>query len=467
MAKRDLTNGSLYRGILSLAIPMIASGTLQSIQNMVDLFFVNRLGENAVAAVGMSGQALMVLIAVFMGVGLSTVALISRAVGAKDPEHAAHVAGQSLLLSVFFSVCVGIVGFVFSTHILKALGAEPDVIELGTGYLHIIFSGVFFLCAAFVINGIFHASGDAVTPFVLGMIVTACNCVLNPLLIFGALGFPEMGVRGSAIATVIARILGFVVGMGLLLRGRLTVRLHRRNFDINLGIMWRILAIGIPGSMMMSVRTLMNLALMRIVSKFGTAVVAAYTIGLRIRMIALIVFFGFAGSAATMVGQNLGARQPKRSQRSAYIATGMAFASAVVMCLMLVNFAPWLIAAFNKKGGPEVLDPGIAFLQITSVGLLASSISIVLGRAMSGAGDTRSPFIISLICLWGFQIPAAVVFSGVRQMWGMPIPWANTFAGLSLHGETGVWVAIVAASVLQAIITSFWFALGRWKHKKV
>ena len=465
MAQRDLTTGSIPRGILGLAVPMIGSSILHSIQSLVDMFFVGKLGSGALAAVGMSGTAIMLLITVFIGINISTAAMVSRAIGAGNDARASHVASQSLLLTLIFSVLVGVAGYAGSPYILKALGAEKAVIEQGTGYLHIVFLGIFFLCAAFVISGIFHGVGDAVTPLILGVVATVCNIILNPLFIFGYWGFPAMGVRGSAVATVIARVIAFAVGIIILLRGRRRVRLSLRDSSPNFRTMWTILAIGIPASLQMSVRTLMMLALMTIVAKFGTLIVAAYTVGLRIRMIGLFPLFGFAGSGAIMVGQNLGARRSDRSQRGAYIATGMAFAAASFAALIFFVFAPELIAVFNHA--KTVIAAGSSFLRVTAVGLLTASIAIVLGRAMNGAGDTVSPLIITLVSLWGFQIPAAVYLSGVREMWGFRIPWTHVFDSVATNSETGIWYAMVAASVLQAVLTAAWFSTGRWKHKKL
>ena len=465
MNRRDLTTGSIPRGILGLAVPMIGATILHSIQSLVDLFFVGKLGSEAVAAVGMSGTALMVLITIFMGINIATAAMVARAIGAGDEARGSHVAGQALLLTAVFSLLVGLGGYIGSPHILRALGAQAEVMQLGTGYLHIIFLGIFFLCAIFVITGIYHGAGDAVTPLMLGVLATGCNIILNPLLIFGYWGFPAMGVRGSAIATVIARVIGVIVGIAVLMRGRSRVHLHLKDISPDVRTIWRLLAIGIPGSLQMTVRTVIRLALMTIVAGFGTPVVAAYTIGFRLRMMGLLPLFGFAGSAATMVGQNLGAARPDRSQKSACFASGLALISAGCTAVILFVFARELIALFNDA--PRVIEAGVFFLRMTSIGLVTAAIGIVLSRAMNGAGDTISPLIIALVSLWGFQIPAAIYLSGVREIWGVRIPWTGFFEGLATNSETGVWYAIVLSSILQAILTVAWFSVGRWKRKKV
>ena len=444
---------------------MIGANILYSIQSLVDMFFVGKLGFEALAAVGMASQTLMIVITVFIGINISTMAMVSRAVGAQDSGHASHVAGQSLLLTAVISIVLGVAGYASAPSILSGLGAKGEVVILGTGYLHVIFVGLFFLASAFIISAIFYGAGDAKTPFLLGLLMTVCNVILNPLFIFGYLGFPEMGVRGSAVATLIARAITFVVGITILMRGKLHVPLHLKNLVPKLHIMWTIIAIGVPSSLQMTARVLMNLALMALVARFGVLAVAAYTVGLRIRMIGLLLLFGFAGAAATMVGQNLGAKQPDRSERSAYTACALGVATAFCTGLIFFVFARHLIAPFNHE--PDVIVTGASFLRITAIGLLPAAIAIILGRAMNGAGDTISPLIITFACLWGFQIPAAVYMSGIQEMWGTRIPFTDLFQRISTNGEIGIWYAMVAASVLQAIVTAAWFAVGRWKHKKV
>jgi len=257
--------------------------------------------------------------------------------------------------------------------------------------------------------------------------------------------------------------------MILLMRSRYHLRLHLKDLSPRFRTWWSILAIGVPSSLQMTIRMLMNVVLMAIVAKFGTLVVAAYTVGLRIRMFGFFPLFGFAGAAATMVGQNLGAGRPDRSERSAHVACVLAFCSALFTGLVFFIFARYLIVPFTNaaEDAPAVIAAGSCFLRVTAVGLLAAAIAIVLGRAMNGAGDTVSPLIIALVCLWGFQIPAAIYLSGVHEMWGIRIPWVSLFESVATNSETGIWYAMVAASVLQAIVTSAWFAVGRWKHKKV
>lgn len=444
-------------------MPIIAANTFHSIQSLVDMFFVGKLGPEAVAAVGMSGAVIMILITAFVGLNVATVAMISRAVGAGNENHASRVAGQGLLLTLITSVFIGAAGYFLSPFLLHILGAEANVAAIGTGYLHIIFPGIFFLCVLFMIGAIFQGAGDTVTPLVIGIVATVCNVILNPILIFGHFGFPEMGVRGSALATVIARMIAFAVGIIALRRGR--VRVTWKDMLPDIRVMWTLITIGVPGALQMGMRTIMNLVLMAVVAKFGTIVVAAYTIGFRVRMLGIFSSFGFGSSAATMVGQNLGAERPERSRESALAATGMAVLFSSVLAVVCFIFAPQIISIFNDN--PAVISTGAYFLRITAAGLVTASIGIVLSRAMSGAGDTVSPMIITLVSLWGFQIPAAVFFSGIKDIWGITIPFTDLFSGIAANSEHGIWYAMLAASVLQAVLTAAWFARGKWKLKSL
>ena len=471
MARRDLTNDSIAEGILSLSLPMIAGSVLQASQSLIDMFFVSRLGPKALAAVGMSGTVLMLLMTAFIGLHVATAAMVARAFGAQDRDGADHAAGQAFLLSLLLSAAVAIVGFLASERLLTELAPKADqkVIRLAAAYLHVMFTGIFFTCAYFLTAGVFRACGDAMTPFVIAVLATVLNMILTPLLIFGHLGFPALGVRGSAVATVASQAVGFAIALYLLTRDYTPLNIRWKHLKPDVRVLWRITVIGVPSAAQMSLRTLMNLALLAIVATFGDLVVAAYTVGMRIRMLGMFPFFGFAVSAATMVGQNLGAGKPERSERSAWTAAAMAFGVACIGAAAFITFAPAIIRVFSDK--PEVVAPGTAVLRIGAAGMLAASVAIVMSRALTGAGDTVSPFVISLICLWGFQIPAAIYLSGTREIsaFGLnaAVPGEWIFRRVSLDSPNGVWWAMVAASVLHAAIVTAWFMTGRWKHKTI
>jgi putative MATE family efflux protein len=394
----------------------------------------------------------------------AAVAMISRAVGAADRDRANHVAGQVVLLALAAAAVIGTAGYLSAGPVLRFLGAEPGVAELGTGYLHIIFSGIFFMFAIFLVGAILQGTGDTVTPLLLGVVATVVNVSLNPVLIFGLLGFPAMGVNGSALATVIARGVAMSVGIGLLLRGRLGIRLRWKDFRPRAETLWRLLVIGTPSSAQLSTRMILNVLLMALVALFGTQVVAAYAVGMRVFMIGLFMSIGFGSAAAIMVGQNLGARRPDRARRAALSATGLALAASSFVGIVFLLFGRHVVTVFNNE--PAVVSAGVEYLRFAGLVLCVSPVGIVLSRAMNGAGDTVPPLVISIIALWGFQIPAAVYLSGIESIWGITIPLRGLFSSLSTGSQLGIWYAMAGASALQGTLVAAWFATGRWKHRK-
>jgi putative MATE family efflux protein len=442
--ERDLTTISITKGIFLLAIPMIASNLLQAAFNLVDMIWVGRLGASALAAVAMSGQVLMVVMFVMIGIGVGTTAKVARAIGEKDKAKADNVAMQSLILGFVGSLVFALIGYYLSPWLLRVLGAQPDVILLGTGYLRITFVGVIVMFYGFLISAILQGAGDAATPMLLLAGATLLNIVLDPIMIFW-LGW---GVNGAAWATVIARAIGSVVALEVLLRGRSRIHVRAEYFKIDWQTIKSILMIGFPASVQMTLRGAVGIVLIAVVASFGTFAVAAYGVGIELFMIAMMPGFAFGMAAATLVGQNLGARQPERAVLSAWTTVGYYVIFMFLMCVIFVVFAPYLIMMFNTE--PEVVRIGTDFLRITALGTIFIAPALILGRSMSGAGDTTSPLIITFITLWIVQIPLAFVLS--------------RYTGLGL---TGVWIAILIAYMSQALMAMTWFSVGRWKLKKV
>jgi len=446
--ERDLTAGSISKAIWFLAVPMIASNVLQSAFNLVDMAFVGRLGPVALAAVAMAGQILMILMFVMIGIGAGTTALISRAVGEKNRTKADNIAMQTAILGLIGSLVFGAIGYFSSPWMLKLLGASPEVIQIGTGYLQITFAGIMALVYMFSIAAVLQGAGDATTPMIILGVSTILNIVLDPLLIFGIGFFPRLGVNGAAWATVISRGIGALIALEVLLKGRSRVHVRLKYLRFDFDIIWRILKIGMPASAQMTLRGLVGIALIAVVAGFGTVAVAAYGIGIRFHMLAMMPGFALGMAAQTLVGQNLGARQPHRASRSAWTATGYYSIFMVAMTMLFIIFAPQLILLFNND--PHVLRLGTDFLRITSWGYLFIALSLIFNRSLSGAGDTISPMILTFISLWLVQLPLAVFLSRMPAL-----------------GVDGIWIAILVSYAVQGVLTVAWFQTGRWKHKKV
>ena len=445
---RDLTQGSILKNIWVLAVPMMLGNLLQTTFNVVDTIFVGRLGPEAVAAVTMSGTILFTIMSLLFGLAMATTAMIARAIGAKDQERANNVAMQTLLLGGIFSALLVLLGVSLARPFLNLLGPEPDVLELGASYLRVQFFGIGSMFYLFMINAILRGAGDALTPMKILGFSTLLNIGLDPLLIFGPWIFPELGVVGAALATVIARSVGVVIGLYVLFKGNSAIQVSWAKTKISFATMWTMIKIGFPSSIDANLRSISGLFLMGIVSGFGTLAVAAFGISMRIDFVIMIPGFGLASATATLVGQNLGAKEPKRAEKTAWASTGLYILISAVVGLLLFLFAEGAISIFNPTPGVVVI--GAEILRIKAVGYIFFALSTILARTLGGAGDTLSPMIMTALSVFAVMIPLALVLPRVGEL-----------------GMTGVWLAIVISMVGQALITALWFNVGKWKEKEV
>jgi putative MATE family efflux protein len=444
-----LVEGGIVRGLLRLTGPMFISALLQNLQSVIDLFWVGRLGSEAVAALAVAGTILMLLFPVIMGVSMGTVAMVSRAIGAGNPDEAGEIAGQSMLLALVFGLIAGAVGYLCAGMLCQTLGAAPEVAPLATTYLRVSFLGAFTVFMLFVGNSALQGAGNSTIPMCAMGLATLLNLGLDPLLIFGLLGLPRMGVAGAAVATVLAQAVATGIVLTVLHFGWVAgMHAHLGRWRLRSDLAWRLIRIGTPSSGQMLSRSLMSLVLMRIVAETGTVAVAAYGIGLRFHMIVLMPAFTLANAVATMVGQNLGAGKPQRAHRAAWIATGMDVVIMVIAAIVLSVAAKPLITAFDDN--PEVVKVGANYLRTVSPFYVFAALAIVLGRALMGAGDTMGSMVCTVIGLWGVQVPLAIYLSRVIT-----------------PPTQGVWWAIAAAVTVHGLLITAWFETGRWKHQKV
>ncbi len=445
--KLDLTKGNTVRNIWVLAFPMILGNILQTAFHVVDMIWVGRLGPEAIASVAMSGVVLLVIITLIMGVSTGTHALVARFIGAKKYANVENVAMQSLIIGAILSIIMAGGGLIFTRQILQILGAKSLILQLGSDYLKIILTGGLVMVYLFLVNTIFRASGDVLTPTLIMIGATILNAILDPLMIFG-IGFPRMGVAGAALATVLSRGLASLVGLYILFRGYSRVRVHLSKLQSDVKTMAKIIKIGFPNSIQMAMRSIVGLVLMAIVARYGSYAIAAYGIGLRIFSLVLMPGFALATSAATLVGQNLGARKFSRAKTCAWQAAGFNTLLMGLAGIFFYVFSVNLISIFNTN--PDIIRLGSEYLKITSFSYIFVALGLVLGRSLMGAGDTVSPMLISVFALLGIQIPLAIMLPH------------------HLHiGISGVWWAILISSILQGALTCFWFNLGRWRLKEV
>jgi putative MATE family efflux protein len=444
----SLTTGSVWKSLIGLAWPMFVSTTLQNLQSVIGLFWVGRLGSDAVAAMAMSGTILMMLFPVVMGLSTGTIAIVSRSVGAGRVDEAAEIGGQSLLAALICGVVAGVAGWFWAGDLCRLQGATGMVARLGTQYLGISFLGCFTVFVLFIGNSILQASGNSVIPMYAMVLATVLNLILDPIFIFGLFGMPRMGMEGAALAMVLAQTAAMGVVLYALAFGRSRVKVRLADWRFRVEPIWRIMKVGIPSAGQMLSRSLMSVALMWIVAKYGTIAVAAYGIGVRFHMMALMPAFVLGSAAGAIVGQNLGAGQPGRAQRVAWLATGLDAAIMFVLAIGLTVFAAPLIRVFDDA--PEVVKVGANYLRIASFFHVFAAFSIVLGRALQGAGDTVAPMVSTIIGLWGVQIPLALIL-----------------ARCMTSPTDGIWWSVGIAILVNGAMVAIWFMTGRWKHKKV
>ena len=445
---RDYTTGSINRAILLLAIPMVLEMCMESLFAIVDVFWVARLGADSVATVGLTESMLMLVYAVAMGLGLSATAVVARRVGGKDPEGASIAGVQAIGLSCAIGLAMGLPCLFLAPRLLHAMGASAEIITIGSGYARIAMGGCFVVTLLILNNAVFRGAGDAAIAMRVLWPSNGINLVLDPCLIFGIGPFPRLGVTGAAAATITGRGIGVLYQFYRLFQGGEHIKVAVRHLRLNLEVMVRLLRISLTSITQMAIPHVAWIGLVRIVSLFGSAAIAGYTIGIRIVIFVILPSWGLSGAAATLVGQNLGARQPERAEKSVWT-TGfynMIFLGSVGV--ILIFFAGPVIRLFTVD--PEVVPLGVSCLRILSFGNVAYAYGMVMLQAFNGAGDTRTPTIINF---FGFLL--------------LEIPLAYALAiSLDLRSN-GVYLAILISEAAIAGVSIILFRRGRWKGQQI
>jgi putative MATE family efflux protein len=445
---QDFTSGDLNRAILLLAIPMVLEMVLESLFAIVDMFFVGRIGANAVATVGLTESLLSLVFAVAMGLSLSTTAMVARRIGEKDPEGAAVAGVQAIILGLTVSVVVGVPCLIYAPRLLQLMGASPEIVASGSGYARIALGGSGVVLMLFLNNAIFRGAGDAAIAMRLLWVSNIINLVLDPCLIFGLGPFPRLGVTGAALATLTGRSIGVGYQFYRLLRGTERMRILRRQIRVNFEILWRLVRVSITGILQFAIAHTSWIGLVRIVSIFGAAALAGYTIAIRILIFVILPSWGLSNAAATLVGQNLGAGQPDRAETSVW-RTGfynMLFLGAIGVVMVL--FAEPIVGLFTHDA--EVLPLAASCLRILSYGNIGYAYGMVMLQAFNGAGDTITPTWVNLFGFWFLEIPLAY--------------WLAIPMGLR---SKGVFYSIVVAEGAIAAAGIILFKRGRWRKQKI
>jgi putative MATE family efflux protein len=444
---QDYTQAPIGRAVVLLAVPMVLEMLMESVFAVADIFFVGRLGADAVATVGITESLMTIVYAVAIGLSIGASATVARRIGERDPTRAARAAVQAIFIGVAVAIGIGLTGAVFGSELLRAMGASDDVVRTGSGFARIMLGGSGTVLLLFLINAVFRGAGDAAIAMRVLWFANAINITLGPCLIFGVGPFPEMGVAGAALGTTIGRGCGVLYQVYHLSQpGRIQVLLSHVGLDAD--AMRSMLRISGTAMFQNFVATASWMGLIRILTGFGSAAVAGNTIGIRIILFALLPSFGVSNAASTLVGQNLGAGRPDRAEAAAWKAglyNTICLGSVGVVFLV---FAPFLIAIFTSD--PEVAPYGVRCLRIVAAGFFFYGYGMVLTQAFNGAGDTRTPTLIHLGCLWMFEIPLA---------WFLAHP-----AGF---GPTGVFISVSMAFSALALVSAWLFSKGAWKTRRV
>lgn len=445
---QDYTKGSLNHAIVLLAIPMVLEMVLESLFAVVDVFWVGRLGADAIATVGLTESILSLVIAVGFGLGMSATAMVARRIGEKDPADAAVAGAQAIVLGLATSAVIGVPCWIYASRLLQLMGASPQIVAIGSGYARIALGGCGAILMLFLNNAIFRGAGDAAIAMRLLWVSNIINLILDPCLIFGWGPFPKLGVTGAALATLVGRSIGVLYQFYRLLRGTERIRILTSQLRVDFGVLLRLVRVSITGILQFAIADVSWIGLVRIVSLFGSAALAGYTIAIRIVIFVILPSWGLSNAAATLVGQNLGAKQPERAEQSVW-RTGlynMIFLGTVGV--FFVFFAEPVIRLFTHD--PSVVPLAVSCLRIISYGNIGYAYGMVMLQAFNGAGDTVTPTIVNFFGFWLLEIPLA---------YALAVPFH--------FRANGAYFAIVISETAIAAAGILLFRRGRWKRQQI
>jgi putative MATE family efflux protein len=445
---QDFTTGSIRRAVFLLAIPMMLEMCLESVFAVVDIFFVSKLGAYATATVGLTESFLTIIYSIAIGLSMAATAMVARRIGEKNPEEAAHAGAQAIMMAISVTLVLSVTGFFFADDLLGLLGGDKEVIAKGSIYTRILLTGSMVIMLLFMINGIFRGAGNAGIAMRSLWLANICNIILCPMLINGWGPFPEMGLTGAAVATTTGRGIGVLYQLYHLGFGNGVIRIKWRHFLPQWNIIKSLFNVASTATLQFLIASASWIVLIRIMSRFGEEAIAGYTIAIRLIMFFLLPAWGMSNAAATLVGQNLGAKQPERAEASVWKTAKYNAIFMVLVSLIFFIGADVFVGMISQQ--PNVMEVGIKALRVISVGYIFFGVGMVMMNAFNGAGDSRTPTWINLFGFWVLQIPLAYLLAVSMEL-----------------GPTGVFLAIVIAETAITITGVIMFKRGRWKRIKI
>jgi len=439
---RDYTAGSIRKAVIFLSIPMILEMSMESVFFVVDIFFVGRIGKEAVAAAGLTESVLTLVYSLAIGLSMAATAMVARRTGEKNAEGAAHAAAQAINLALGITVVVSLAGAFFAADILRVMGASPETVAIGTWYTRIFFGGSIVIMLLYLINGIFRGTGNASMAMWSLWVANGCNIILCPILIH------YFGLKGAAIATTTGRGIGVLYQLYHLFRGKSLIRITWRSFKPDGEVLKSLIKVAWTGTVQFIIMSASWIVMIRIMARFGDAAIAGYQVAIRIFLFFLLPAWGMSNAAATLVGQNLGAQKPDRAEQSVWTAARYNGIFMLIVTLLFLFGSEAIVAFMNKDA--EVEKVATLALRIVSLGYIIYGVGMVLSNSFNGAGDTRTPTLINLFCFWAFQIPLAYILSVVLDL-----------------GPLGLFVAIPVTETAVTASSYLLFRKGAWKKVKI
>ena len=446
--EQEFTSGSIRKAVFMLAIPMILEMLMESIFALVDIMYVSQVSVNAVATIGLTESVITLVYALAIGLSMAATAVVARRVGEKDLKGASSAAVQVIFLGIFVSVIVSFIGIRFPKEILGLMGGEPDLIAEGYGYTKVLLGGNVTIMLLFLINAVFRGAGNASVAMWTLILSNGLNIVLDPIFIFGWGPIKAHGVEGAAIATTIGRGTAVLFQLAVLFYGYSKIKVGIKDLVLRFTVMYNLIKVSLGGIGQFLIGTSSWVFLMRIMSEFGSEVLAGYTIAIRVMMFTLMPAWGMSNAAATLVGQNLGAKQPERAEQSVWKTGKYCSVFMGVVSVVYLIFAPQIMVLFNAT--PEVVKNGSLCLRVLASGYIFYGYGMVVINAFNGAGDTKTPTYINFVCFWLLQLPFAYVMAITVDL-----------------GPIGVFCAITLAEILIAVMAILWFKKGTWKTVEV